>query len=93
MRSLERHDRNPVQPASKPFFRVAIHTFIISSKPARAVAYLNAAIEEGVREIFLPALRNVAEANGGMGVVAAKANLSRESLYRKKGATPRSRAS
>ena len=51
-------------------------------EPAEAAAYLNAAIEEGDREVFLLALRNVAEANGGMGAVAAKANLSRESLYR-----------
>ena len=51
-------------------------------EPCEAAAYLNAAIEEGDREVFLLALRNVAEANGGMGVVAAKANLSRESLYR-----------
>jgi probable addiction module antidote protein len=50
--------------------------------PCEAAAYLNAAIEEGDREVFLLALRNVAEANGGMGAVAAKANLSRESLYR-----------
>lgn len=50
--------------------------------PCEAAAYLNAAIEEGDREVFLLALRNVAEANGGMGTVAAKANLSRESLYR-----------
>ena len=50
--------------------------------PCEAAAYLNAAIEEGDREVFLLALRNVAEANGGMGAVAAKANLSRESMYR-----------
>lgn len=50
--------------------------------PCEAAAYLNAAIEEGDREVFLLALRNVAEANGGMSAVAAKANRSRESLYR-----------
>jgi probable addiction module antidote protein len=50
--------------------------------PCEAAAYLNAAIEEGDREVFLLALRNVAEANGGMSTVAEKANLSRESLYR-----------
>jgi probable addiction module antidote protein len=50
--------------------------------PCEAAAYLNAAIEEGDREVFLLALRNVAEANGGVGAVAARANLSRESLYR-----------
>lgn len=50
--------------------------------PCEAAAYVNAAIEEGDRAALLLALRNVAEANGGMTAVAEKANLSRESLYR-----------
>lgn len=50
--------------------------------PQEAAAYINAAIEEGDRETFLLALRNVAEASGGMKVVAEKAHLNRESLYR-----------
>ena len=47
-----------------------------------AAAYLNAAMEEGDRAVFLLALRNVVEANGGMAAIAEKAHLSRESLYR-----------
>lgn len=50
--------------------------------PPEAAAYLNAALEEGDRESFLLALRNIAEANGGMKAVADKAHLNRESLYR-----------
>lgn len=50
--------------------------------PEEAAAYLNAALEEGDRATFLLALRNVAEANGGMAAVAEKSNLNRESLYR-----------
>ncbi len=50
--------------------------------PCEAAAYLNAAIEEGDRAVFLLALPNVAEANGGMTALAEKAQLSRESLYR-----------
>jgi probable addiction module antidote protein len=50
--------------------------------PCEAAAYLNAAIEEGDRAVFLLALRNVAEASGGMAALAKKANVSRESLYR-----------
>lgn len=50
--------------------------------PQEAAAYLNAAIEAGGNETFLLALRNVAEANGGMKSVAEKAHLNRESLYR-----------
>jgi len=50
--------------------------------PCEAAAYLNAAIEERDRAVFLLALRNVAEVNGGMTALAEKAQLSRESLYR-----------
>ncbi|NJD38000.1 MAG: putative addiction module antidote protein [Geobacter sp.] len=50
--------------------------------PAEAAAYLNVAIEEGDREAFLLALRNIAEANGGIKAVAEKSHLNRESLYR-----------
>lgn len=47
-----------------------------------AAAYLNAAMEEGDRELFLLALRNIAEAQGGISAIAEKANLNRENLYR-----------
>ena len=50
--------------------------------PAEAAEYLNAAIEEGDKETFLLALRNVAEAHGGMKVIAEKASVNRVSLYR-----------
>ncbi len=51
--------------------------------PLEAAAYLNAAIEEGDKEIFLLALRNVAEARlGGMSKLAEASGLNRESLYR-----------
>jgi probable addiction module antidote protein len=51
-------------------------------EPCEAAAYLNAAIEDGDRSVFLLALRNVAEAHGGMASLAEKTHLSRESLYR-----------
>ncbi len=50
--------------------------------PKEAAAYLNAAIEEGGRELFLLALRNIAEAQGGISAIAEKSHLNRESLYR-----------
>ena len=50
--------------------------------PREAAAYLNAAIEEGDRAVFLLALRNVAEAQGGMAALARKTRMNRESLYR-----------
>lgn len=48
-----------------------------------AAAYLNAALEDGDREVFLLALRNVADARlGGMSKLAEASGLNRESLYR-----------
>lgn len=46
------------------------------------VAYLNAALEDGEPAVLLEALRNVAQATGGMGALAKAAGVSRESLYR-----------
>ena len=53
-----------------------------------AVAYLNAAWEESLQEdeesqqLFLIALRTVAEAQGGLGKLAKKVHIRREQLYR-----------
>jgi probable addiction module antidote protein len=48
-----------------------------------AQAYLNAALEDGDSEVFLLALRDVAEARlGGMRQLANQTQLNRESLYR-----------
>lgn len=53
-----------------------------------AVAYLNAALEESMQgdeesqEVLLTALRNVAEAQGGIAKLAKKAHVGRESLYK-----------
>jgi probable addiction module antidote protein len=53
-----------------------------------ATAYLNAALEESMngdaesKELFLRALRNVAESQGGLGKLAKKVHTKRESLYR-----------
>jgi probable addiction module antidote protein len=51
-------------------------------EPALQAAYLNAALREGDRKALLKALRNVAEASGGMSRLAEKTKLSRENLYR-----------
>jgi probable addiction module antidote protein len=53
-----------------------------------AVAYLNEALNESLKgdeesqRLFLVALRNVADAQGGIGALAKKANVGRESLYK-----------
>src|SRR5664280_637450 len=48
----------------------------------RALAYLNAALEEQDPRVFLIALRDVTQAQGGIAKVAARSGLNRESLYR-----------
>ncbi len=49
---------------------------------AEAAAYLTAALADGDKDVFLLALRHVAEAHGGIGRLAARARLNRVSLYR-----------
>ena len=46
-----------------------------------AVAYLNAALEDGSQDIFLLALRDVAEARG-ITELARETTLNRENMYR-----------
>ena len=46
----------------------------------RAIAYLNAALDEQDPRVFLLALRNVTQALGGIAKVAAHSCLNRESL-------------
>lgn len=50
--------------------------------PREAEEYLNAALEEDDPELFLLALRNVTEAQGGVAQLARKTKLNRESLYK-----------
>jgi probable addiction module antidote protein len=50
--------------------------------PEEAAAYLNAALEAGDKQAFLLALRNVAEAFGGMTRLARQTRIHRISLYK-----------
>ncbi len=47
-----------------------------------AAAYLNAALHDEDPHVFLLALRDIAEAKGGMSWLADEADLNRENLYR-----------
>jgi probable addiction module antidote protein len=47
-----------------------------------AAEYLNAASEDDDPKTYVSALRKVAEARGGISVIAQNAGISRESLYR-----------
>jgi probable addiction module antidote protein len=51
------------------------------AEPEEAAAYLNAALEDGSKEVFLMALRDVAEARG-IAKVARESLLNRENIYR-----------
>lgn len=46
-----------------------------------AAAYLTACFEDS-EEVFLLGLRNVVEANGGVGALSKLTNLNRENLYK-----------
>ncbi|MBI3552299.1 MAG: transcriptional regulator [Elusimicrobia bacterium] len=50
--------------------------------PVEAAAYLNACAEDRDLKFLLKALRDVVEAQGGIGVLAKKTKLSRTTLYK-----------
>jgi probable addiction module antidote protein len=50
--------------------------------PDEAAQYLNACLEDEDARVFLLALRDVADARGGIRAVSRDAHLNRESLYR-----------
>ncbi len=50
--------------------------------PEYAAAYLNAALEDEDPKVFLIALKDIADANGGVATLAKKSGLNRENLYR-----------
>lgn len=67
----------PAAPASKAFSMAAhLHT------NDDIAAYLEAALEEGDSRVLTVALRDAAQAIGGMTELARRAGLSRETLYR-----------
>lgn len=50
--------------------------------PDFAAKYLTASMDEGSLSEFLLALRNVAEAHGGLGVISEITELNRQSMYK-----------
>lgn len=50
--------------------------------PALAAEYLSAAVQDRSLEGFLVALKNVAEAHGGIGLLSRTTKLNRQSMYR-----------
>lgn len=70
--------REPVPPA------VPARNYLLKrlQDPATAAAYLNACVADDDPGAFLQALRNVTDAQGGIGSVANTAGLNRQQLYR-----------
>ena len=54
----------------------------ILKNPYEAAEYLNAAFEQGNSSLFMMALKNVAQAHGGMVHLSRKSKLNRGNLYR-----------
>ena len=52
------------------------------TKPGEAAAYLNSVAEDGDIKFLLKAVRNVVEAQGGVGALAKAVKMSRTTLYR-----------
>ena len=50
--------------------------------PEEAAAYLDACLEDEDSHVFLLALKDVAEARGGMSKLSKDSSLNRQSLYR-----------
>ena len=50
--------------------------------PAEAAAYLEAALEEGDQAVIMLALRQIAQARGGIAEIARRAKLTREATYK-----------
>lgn len=66
----------------------SFHEYLIDSlrDPKKAASYLKVALDEYQEDndmtIFLLALRNIAEARGGVGLLAKKTHLGRQNLYK-----------
>jgi len=66
----------------KPYVDYQEHLLEDLKDPEEASAYLNAALEEGDRQLFLMALKNVLDAQGGMTKISDKSKINRVSLYK-----------
>ena len=75
-----------MKPQFKPQFKSSVshHDFLMQDlkKIKTAVGYLNMALQEGDEDAFLLALHHVAEAQGGLSLVAKAAKIHRVSLHR-----------
>ena len=76
------HEGCSSPPATLIDERRSVPLILAQRDPREAEEYLNAALEGDDPELFLVALRNVAEAQGGVAQLANKTKLNRGSLYK-----------
>ena len=79
MTTRKERNRKAGAPASVPH-RPYLLEWLKDSE--NAAAYIEAVIEDGDPAALLQALRNIAEARGGIAQIARKTGLNREALYR-----------
>lgn len=77
-KTTKRARRSP-KAASAPYGEWLIERL---KDPAEAAAYLEAALEDADQPGLMLALRNVAQAQGGVAEIARKSRLTREATYR-----------
>jgi probable addiction module antidote protein len=66
----------------KKFKNYKQHLYKRLQNPKAAAAYLNAALDDEDPKVFLIALKDIADANGGVAKLAKETELNRENLYR-----------
>ena len=71
--------KNRAVPASLPYEPWLVEQL---KDPAEAAAYLEAVIEVGDQGAIMIALRQIAQAQGGIAQIARKAKLTREATYK-----------
>ena len=81
-KSISRTTRSGQRKGAAP--SVAYEPWLIErlKEPTEAAAYLEAALENGDQGAIMIALRQVAQAQGGLAKVARKARLTREATYK-----------
>ena len=88
--------REPLRKSRAVPASVAYEPWLIGQlrDPAHAAGYLEAVLEDGDQGAIMLALRQIAQAQGGIAEVARKAKLTREATYRmlSKGGNPELRS-
>jgi probable addiction module antidote protein len=79
---ITRRARQKRSPGAAPSLRYEDWLIEQLKSPAEAAAYLETVIEEGNQAAIMLALRQVAQAQGGVAEIARKAKLTREATYK-----------